>query len=104
MFIRTCAQIALFLGRTKIAVRDRKSTRLNSSHRQISYAVFCLENQDYHATSYANLDRGGDNLIVRYCPSPHHSSLWTLASYLSMCRPFVFVLDVSRPGHFQPRS
>src|SRR2546430_12539290 len=24
-------------------MRDRKSTRLNSSHRQISYAVFCLE-------------------------------------------------------------
>src|SRR5206468_5099823 len=24
--------------------RDRKSTRLNSSHDQISYAVFCLEN------------------------------------------------------------
>src|SRR5688572_32525718 len=24
-------------------VRDRKSTRLNSSHSQISYAVFCLE-------------------------------------------------------------
>src|SRR2546430_5279474 len=23
--------------------RDRKSTRLNSSHRQISYAVFCFE-------------------------------------------------------------
>src|SRR2546430_13173115 len=26
-----------------IAVRDRKSTRLNSSHSQISYAVFCLK-------------------------------------------------------------
>src|SRR2546430_11297128 len=25
-----------------IAVPDRKSTRLNSSHSQISYAVFCL--------------------------------------------------------------
>src|SRR2546430_12496384 len=25
-----------------VAPRDRKSTRLNSSHRQISYAVFCL--------------------------------------------------------------
>src|SRR2546427_2822854 len=25
------------------AGRDRKSTRLNSSHSQISYAVFCLE-------------------------------------------------------------
>src|SRR2546430_10280621 len=24
-------------------VRDRKSTRLNSSHSQISYAVFCLQ-------------------------------------------------------------
>src|SRR5262250_626363 len=26
-----------------IAVKDRKSTRLNSSHRCISYAVFCLK-------------------------------------------------------------
>src|SRR5256886_12487028 len=26
-----------------IAVADRKSTRLNSSHSQISYAVFCLK-------------------------------------------------------------
>src|SRR5688572_32472871 len=27
----------------KLAVEDRKSTRLNSSHSQISYAVFCLK-------------------------------------------------------------
>src|SRR2546426_1374160 len=27
----------------RIAVRDRKSTRLNSSHLVISYAVFCLK-------------------------------------------------------------
>src|SRR2546427_9427364 len=27
----------------KIHARDRKSTRLNSSHSQISYAVFCLK-------------------------------------------------------------
>src|SRR2546430_12846610 len=26
-----------------VRVRDRKSTRLNSSHSQISYAVFCLK-------------------------------------------------------------
>src|SRR5688572_31767110 len=26
-----------------VGVADRKSTRLNSSHSQISYAVFCLE-------------------------------------------------------------
>src|SRR2546430_7529879 len=28
--------------RERCAQRDRKSTRLNSSHSQISYAVFCL--------------------------------------------------------------
>src|SRR6202158_6354185 len=39
---------------------DRKSTRLNSSHHRISYAVFCLENNqtdcddgDSHASSGA---------------------------------------------------
>src|SRR2546430_8151505 len=29
--------------RGALAHRDRKSTRLNSSHSQISYAVFCLK-------------------------------------------------------------
>src|SRR5688572_32948898 len=29
--------------RTRCASSDRKSTRLNSSHSQISYAVFCLK-------------------------------------------------------------
>src|SRR2546430_10702687 len=30
-------------ARTLISAADRKSTRLNSSHSQISYAVFCLK-------------------------------------------------------------
>src|SRR2546427_4772935 len=29
------------------AIRDRKSTRLNSSHSQISYAVFCLKKKNH---------------------------------------------------------
>src|SRR3712207_8485870 len=29
-------------------VVDRKSTRLNSSHANISYAVFCLKKKKYH--------------------------------------------------------
>src|SRR2546427_8788947 len=29
--------------RTRHQMKDRKSTRLNSSHSQISYAVFCLK-------------------------------------------------------------
>src|SRR2546430_13724120 len=31
------------LGCLQASCRDRKSTRLNSSHSQISYAVFCLK-------------------------------------------------------------
>src|SRR5688572_30298495 len=34
-----------FLGETG-STRDRKSTRLNSSHSQISYAVFCLKKKN----------------------------------------------------------
>src|SRR2546427_4586695 len=32
--------------------RDRKSTRLNSSHSQISYAVFCLKKKTDRGPSY----------------------------------------------------
>src|SRR3712207_1681930 len=37
IFKNNCAKIGL------LAVEDRKSTRLNSSHANISYAVFCLK-------------------------------------------------------------
>src|SRR5437762_6763331 len=38
------SQMELFDYKPKLAdLRDRKSTRLNSSHRCISYAVFCLK-------------------------------------------------------------
>src|SRR5437762_11285594 len=38
------APLVRFLEQTKSQLgRDRKSTRLNSSHRCISYAVFCLK-------------------------------------------------------------
>src|SRR5256886_14131648 len=33
-------------GRPRIVRRDRKSTRLTSSHSQISYAVFCLKHKE----------------------------------------------------------
>src|SRR5690554_6071684 len=36
-------QISLFDGLESVNVLDRKSTRLNSSHVRISYAVFCLK-------------------------------------------------------------
>src|SRR3989449_5060068 len=37
---------ALALGLSKILPLDRKSTRLNSSHGYISYAVFCLKKKN----------------------------------------------------------
>src|SRR2546430_9069973 len=38
------------LSRLMLSKRDRKSTRLNSSHSQISYAVFCLKKKKKHTT------------------------------------------------------
>src|SRR2546430_9110216 len=45
---------------------DRKSTRLNSSHSQISYAVFCLKKKKQPATHlvYPDLD---DLLLYMQC-------------------------------------
>src|SRR2546430_13727300 len=37
-------------GKSFHVVGDRKSTRLNSSHSQISYAVFCLKKKKYSRT------------------------------------------------------
>src|SRR5256885_5603010 len=34
------------------SLRDRKSTRLNSSHLVISYAVFCLKKKNIDNTTY----------------------------------------------------
>src|SRR5438876_5831068 len=39
--IHLVAEVQQHIGRNQ--VRDRKSTRLNSSHPSISYAVFCLK-------------------------------------------------------------
>src|SRR5215217_9326173 len=40
---RALAELALDLGDREVDGTDRKSTRLNSSHANISYAVFCLK-------------------------------------------------------------
>src|SRR2546427_8037404 len=41
--------------RCRTARRDRKSTRLNSSHSQISYAVFCLKKKKKKNKSYSTI-------------------------------------------------
>src|SRR5438309_4264234 len=53
------------LDRALDSVRDRKSTRLNSSHSSISYAVFCLKKKK------ARCDRSTTSSRVRLVtPSP----------------------------------
>src|SRR5438270_13078191 len=39
----------------RVGHQDRKSTRLNSSHSQISYAVFCLKKKKKKKSQYKNI-------------------------------------------------
>src|SRR2546430_309331 len=45
--------------------RDRKSTRLNSSHSQISYAVFCLKKKKKIHTSDNTVIRNNKTVLYR---------------------------------------
>src|SRR5699024_12123710 len=45
-WVRTWSQASYYYD----LVQDRKSTRLNSSHVSISYAVFCLKKKSRHKT------------------------------------------------------
>src|SRR2546430_8315802 len=48
--------------RGRYGQQDRKSTRLNSSHSQISYAVFCLKKKKSHTvTAHFILDGDASN-------------------------------------------
>src|SRR3989442_11040189 len=45
--------------------RDRKSTRLNSSHVRISYAVFCLEkNKNNRMVSFCGINERSSIVVV----------------------------------------
>src|SRR2546430_10228575 len=47
------SQLEASIAELEVRLKDRKSTRLNSSHSQISYAVFCLKKKKklYHRDS-----------------------------------------------------
>src|SRR5256884_6529465 len=51
---------------------DRKSTRLNSSHGYISYAVFCLKKKNTHLLQSSETQLIlADALTLRWAPSLH---------------------------------
>src|SRR5690349_23921045 len=49
-------QVRPHAGEDRTVAGDRKSTRLNSSHVEISYAVFCLKKKIQNATSSTTLE------------------------------------------------
>src|SRR2546430_4339903 len=53
-------------GRERARRQDRKSTRLNSSHSQISYAVFCLKKKKNNSNNnvVALISETSNELIV----------------------------------------
>src|SRR2546429_6686990 len=53
---------------------DRKSTRLNSSHGYISYAVFCLKKKKKTLTRADNLSLLSDSQTTRHLPADPQSS------------------------------
>src|SRR5437867_5042168 len=52
------------LFRQRAGRADRKSTRLNSSHRTISYAVFCLKKKKKKEKAKKNKNKHGKKRIV----------------------------------------
>src|SRR5690349_23623801 len=49
--------ILLNQRKTVLEIRDRKSTRLNSSHVEISYAVFCLKKKKKTQKHYRRVNQ-----------------------------------------------
>src|SRR6185312_13189166 len=76
-----------FVGRTG---KDRKSTRLNSSHDQISYAVFCLKKKKLESIvlGFGDVRSGRDTFETK------------AASHVRVGRVLLFFLMIRRP----PRS
>src|SRR2546430_7995490 len=75
-----CHRLHLVLfGRTDQPYRsqDRKSTRLNSSHSQISYAVFCLKKKKQHHPALKAIE----HLVIVDLPPLEHTERRRLASY-----------------------
>src|SRR3989440_4225008 len=92
-------EIALYSGGSPLGISplgDRKSTRLNSSHDQISYAVFCLkkkknarrENQKAHAHRANTLVPLHPFAVGRRMPAPNNAPLTVLGDDVLTVRPF----------------
>src|SRR5438105_7515365 len=64
-------EVGLRLARVLAQERDRKSTRLNSSHEWISYAVFCLKKKkkNNRGIKKTNIPRGPWRILILLGPT-----------------------------------
>src|SRR5256886_9088797 len=71
---------------------DRKSTRLNSSHSQISYAVFCLKKKKQTQSNRLRINQASSNCsalsgAIRICVVESHTRMiGSVSLYLRACR------------------
>src|SRR3984957_15275543 len=84
---------------------DRKSTRLNSSHVKISYAVFCLKKKNHTGDTEGGTSAGlytHAKTEPRCDTRPHRFSLRTSRASRQSCRGqfffFFFLKDRPPPG------
>src|SRR5256885_11666558 len=68
---RLCTSSLPWPARTCTATEDRKSTRLNSSHLVISYAVFCLKKKKKSLihTIYHHITNSDETTAILQSPS-----------------------------------
>src|SRR5256885_6003713 len=83
--LRDWAEAREMSGRLQVATADRKSTRLNSSHLVISYAVFCLKKkkaQRRPATSiYQSVDGYVSSTLASSGLCTHHPRLTLIPAF-----------------------
>src|SRR5690606_39305395 len=68
--ISPATALAVSMTPLKPAVRDRKSTRLNSSHVKISYAVFCLKKKKQKQENKKQTDKKEEQRQTDGSPHP----------------------------------
>src|SRR5574344_975837 len=89
------AEVNAYLDETKIVapisgevtLKDRKSTRLNSSHQIISYAVFCLKKKINNSTGAGKFPRSSSNCIIKMVLERNPSRKHLLFFFLMIRRP-----------------
>src|SRR2546430_7642832 len=81
------SSVAAISGSTAQVNGDRKSTRLNSSHSQISYAVFCLNKKKHNAAGFVSLSHKGtdDDFVPDLTPAERAIVYATQGPWNSAC-------------------